>query len=69
MSENKLLVSEYHLVWEALGHYEKYLENMSLSAANEDEELKYDDKLQDLQNAKKSIKYAALESYGLELSE
>jgi len=69
VSNNTILVNEYNLIWEALMHYEKYLENMSLSAGNDDEELKYDEKLQDLINTKKTIQYGALNSYGLELKE
>ena len=67
MSNNTILVNEYNLIWESLNHYEKYIENMALSASSEDEELKYDEKLQDLINTKKTIQYGALNSYGLEL--
>lgn len=67
MSDNQFLISEYNTIWEALKQYEKYLENMSLSACNEDEELKYDEKLQDVMNTRKSVQYSALNQYGLEL--
>ncbi|TQV65823.1 hypothetical protein FKG94_28055 [Exilibacterium tricleocarpae] len=67
MPDSTILVNEFNIIWEALNHYEKYLENMSASAPNEDEELLYDEKLQDLENTKKAIQYAALNSYGLEL--
>ncbi|MDH5179814.1 MAG: hypothetical protein OEZ39_04450 [Gammaproteobacteria bacterium] len=69
MPDETILVSEYHLIWEALNHYEKYLENMSLSVSSEDEALKYDEKLQDLMNTKKTIQYGALNSYGLKLED
>ncbi|GAB2196848.1 hypothetical protein [Sessilibacter sp. MAH4] len=69
MSDPTILVKEYHLIWESLLHYEKYLEQMSLSAPSEDEELKWDDKLQDLEGAKRTIQYGALNSYGLKLEE
>ena len=67
MSDSTILVNEFNIIWEALNHYEKYLENMSTSAPTEDEELLYDEKLQDLENTKKTVQYAALNSYGLEL--
>ena len=69
MSKFNILASEYHLIWDALSQYEKYLENMSLSASNEDEELEYDEKLQDLMNTKKTIQHSALNDHGLELAE
>ncbi len=67
MSDSQFLVSEYNTIWEALKQYEKYLENMSLSASSEDEELKYDEKLQDVINTRRSVQYSALNQYGLEL--
>ncbi len=67
MSDNPFLISEYRTIWEALKQYEKYLENRSLSACNEAEELKYDEKLQNVMNTRKSVQYSALDQYGLEL--
>jgi len=67
MPKSSLLVSEYNVLWEALAQYEKYLENMSLSASDENEELKYDEKLQDLLNTRKTIQQKALNEYSLEL--
>lgn len=69
MPSNTMLVSEYNIVWDALNHYEKFLENMSLSAESEEEELKFDDQLQDLLSTKKTIQYGALNEYGLNLAE
>ena len=67
MANPTILIKEYNIIWEALNHYEKYLEQMSLSAATEDEELSYDEKLQDIESTRKTIQYAALNSYGAEL--
>lgn len=67
MSNPTILIKEYNIIWEALAHYEKFLEQMSLSASTEDEELGYDEKLQDIEGAKKTIQYGALNSYGVEL--
>lgn len=67
MAEPTILVKEYNVIWEALNHYEKYLEQMSLSASSEDEQLVFDEKLQDVEDARKTIQYGALNSYGLKL--
>lgn len=62
-----ILVKAYSMLWQALNHYEKYLEQVSLSSASEDEQLRVDEKLQDIDDARKTIRYGALNSYGLEL--
>lgn len=67
MPESTILVKEYNIIWEALNQYEKYLEQMSLSASSEDEQLVFDEKLQDVDDVRKTIRYGALNSYGLEL--
>lgn len=67
MAEPTILVKEYNIIWEALNQYEKYLEQMSLSASSEDEQLVFDEKLQDVDDVRKTIRYGALNSYGLEL--
>lgn len=67
MTEPTILVKEYNIIWEALNQYEKYLEQMSLSASSEDEQLVFDEKLQDVDDVRKTIRYGALNSYGLEL--
>lgn len=40
---------------------------MSLSVSSEDEQLVFDEKLQDIDDVRKTIRYGALNSYGLEL--
>ena len=67
MPNSTILIKEYNIIWEALAHYEKYLEQMSLSASTEDEELIFDEKLQDIEGVRKTIQYDALTSYGMEL--
>ena len=67
MANPTILIKEYNIIWEALAHYEKYLEQMSLSPSSEDEELIFDEKLQDIESARKTIQYGALNSYGVEL--
>lgn len=64
----KLIVSEYNILWEALSHYEKHLEQKSAAADNEDEELVFDEKLQDIEGIKNSIALAAKNDYSLDLS-
>lgn len=61
------IVSEYHILWEALKHYEERLEKLSSMSTDEDQQLKYDEKLQDLDGLLKSIKIAAENDYELSL--
>jgi hypothetical protein len=62
------VVSEYGLLWEALKHHEERLSKMSsMSSADEDQQLKYDEKLQGLQGMLKAIKIAAKRDYDLDL--
>ena len=62
------IVSEYHILWEALKHYEERLEKLSSMSTDEDQQLKYDEKLQDIEGILKSIKVAAINDYQLDLS-
>jgi len=61
------IVSEYHILWEALKHYEERLEKLSSMSTDDDQQLKYDEKLQDIEGVLKSIKIAAMEDYELRL--
>ena len=61
------IVSEYHILWEALAYYESHLEQLSLKATDESEQLEYDEKLQDIEQLLRSLKSAALNDYGLKL--
>ncbi len=61
------IVSEYHILWEALKHYEAKLDKMSSMTIDEDQELIYDEKLQDLEGVLNSLKISAKDDYGLEL--
>jgi hypothetical protein len=61
------IVSEYHILWEALKSYEEKLEKMSELETDEDQELIYDEKLQDIEGVLNSVKISAKDDYGLEL--
>lgn len=61
------IISEYHILWEALKHYEERLEKLSSMSTDEDQQLKYDEKLQDLDGLLRSIKIAAKNDYELRL--
>lgn len=61
------IVSEYNILWEALKHYEKRLDKMSSMTTDEDQELIYDEKLQDIEGLLNSIKLAAKTDYDLDL--
>ncbi len=61
------IVNEYHILWEALKHYEERLEKLSSMSTDEDQQLKYDEKLQDIEGILKSIKIAAMNDYDLNL--
>ncbi len=61
------IISEYNILWEALKHYEERLEEMSSMTNDEDQELVYDEKLQDIDGLLKSIKLAAKNDYNLDL--
>lgn len=69
MSDNgfRPIVSEYNLLWEALKHYEQRLEKLSAMSTDEDQQLKYDEKIQDIEGLLISIKVAAKNDYQLEL--
>lgn len=62
------ILSEYHLLWEALKYYEERLEKLSAMETDEDRQLAYDEKLQDLEGMLKALKIAAQEDYQLDLS-
>lgn len=61
------IVSEYHILWEALKHYEERLQKLSSMSTDEDQQLIYDEKLQDIDGLLKSVKIAAKRDYELKL--
>ena len=63
----QFIVSEYNVLWEALNHYEERLEKLSSMTLDEDQKLNYDEKLQDIEGIKSSLRIAALDNYDLEL--
>jgi len=60
------IISEYRILWEALKNYETKLEKMSTMTTDEDQELIYDEKLQDVEDALKSIEFSAKRDFDLE---
>jgi len=64
----KPIVSEYHILWEALKHYEDRLEKLSSMTTDEDQQLKYDEKIQDIEGVLASLKIAAKADYSLDLN-
>lgn len=63
-----LIVSEYNILWEALKHYEERLEKLSAMTTDEDQELVYDEKLQDIEGLLTSIQVSAKNDYNLKLA-
>jgi hypothetical protein len=57
----------YHALWEALRHYKERLEKMAAMTTDEDQQLKYDEKVQDMDGLLASIKLAAKNDHQLEL--
>ena len=64
---NMILANEYHVIWEALSHYQSHLENKALSAMSDKDKRKYDERLQDIFDTKKTIQHSARDTYGFEL--
>jgi hypothetical protein len=63
----KPTVSEYHILWEALTHYEMRLEKQSSMTTEEDQQLKYDEKSQNIDGLLTALKLAAQADYSLNL--
>ena len=61
------IVSEYHILWEALKSYEAKLDKMSAMTTDEDQELIYDEKLQDIEGILNALQISAKNDFGLEL--
>ncbi|MEY4582662.1 MAG: hypothetical protein RL701_7365 [Pseudomonadota bacterium] len=61
------IVSEYRILWEALQFYAERLEKLSSMSTDDDQQLKYDEKLQDLDGVLRSIQHAAKQDYELDL--
>lgn len=63
----KLIVSEYHIIHEALKCYEERLDKLSSMTTDEDQEVMYDEKLQDIDGVIKALKIAAKNDFNLDL--
>ena len=63
----KFIVSEYHIIHEALKHYEERLDKLSSMTTDEDQEVMYDEKLQDIEGVLKALKVCAKNESDLDL--
>jgi hypothetical protein len=61
------IVSEYHILWEALQFYAERLEKLSSMSTDDDQRLRFDEKLQDLDGILRSIQSAAKRDYNVDL--
>ena len=69
MSGNGLhsTVSEYHILWEALINCESRLGKYSSMSTDDDKQLVYNEKLQDIEGIKNSLAIAEQRDFYLEL--
>ncbi|TMO47935.1 hypothetical protein CWC24_05930 [Pseudoalteromonas ruthenica] len=58
---------QYHIIHEALKCYEERLDKLSSMTTDEDQEVIYDEKLQDIEGMIKALKIAAKNDFDLEL--
>ena len=65
----RFIPSEYRIVWDALTHYESYLENRASGAETDDERLKFYEFLEDVDGAKKSLAAGARNDFQLKLGQ
>jgi hypothetical protein len=63
----KFIVSEYRILNEALKFYEERLEKLSAMSTDEDKELEYDEKLQDIEGLINALKISAKNDYDIVL--
>jgi len=61
------IVSEYHLLWEALKLYERHLREASSEAEDEDQRILADEKLIKLEAMFKDVQAHARDDWGLNL--
>lgn len=63
----KFIISEYRVLYEALKCYEERLDKLSAMTTDEDQELEYDEKLQDIDGIIGALKIAAKSDFDLDL--
>lgn len=63
----KFIVSEYNILWKALKHYEKHLQDVSATTTDEDEQLFVDEDLMKMEAMFQDIQEAAKKDWGLDL--
>ncbi len=65
----RFIPSEYRIVWDALMHYESYLESRASGAEGDDERLNFDGFLEDVDGTKKSLAAGAQNDFQLKLGQ
>jgi hypothetical protein len=65
----RFIASEYCIVWDALTQYESYLGSRASDADDEHERLRFDELLQDVDGAKKSLAAGAQNDFQLKLGQ
>lgn len=63
----KFIVSEYNILWKALKHYEKHLQQLSANTTNEDEQLFADEDLMKLEGMFRDLREAAKQDWDMDL--
>lgn len=63
----RLIVSEYNILWRALKHYEKHLQEICETTADEDEQLSVDEDLMKLEGMFRDVRAAAKADWQLDL--
>lgn len=63
----KLIVSKYTILWKALKHYEKHLQEVSANTEDEDEQLFVDEDLMKMEGMFRDIQDAAKKDWDLDL--
>ncbi len=63
----KLIISEYNILWSALKHYEKHLEQVSEETTDEDQRLLVEEDLEKMEYIFKNVRRSGNEDWGLDL--
>ena len=63
----KLIIGEYNILWAAMKHYEKHLEQVAASTNDEDKQLDVNEDLMKMEYMFKNIKRSAKEDWGIDL--
>lgn len=63
----KFIVGEYNILWKALKHYEKHLQEISATTQDEDEQLFVDEDLMKMEGMFIDVQTAAKRDWDLDL--